>query len=164
MSDKERLCLVPGSFDPATLGHRYLAELASKKYGKVLCVAFINPEKEYTFTVEQRLAMMRAQFEGIENVSVEYCEGMLADFCRERGVSVILKGYRNEKDRAYELWMAEENKKRFDGAQTELVRSPDDLISVSSTAVREILASGGDASRLLGERVAEMAQDFLKMQ
>ena len=42
-----KIAIVPGSFDPATLGHRYLAEQASKKYGKVLCVAFINPEKEY---------------------------------------------------------------------------------------------------------------------
>ena len=162
MTDKEKVCLVPGSFDPATLGHRFLAKEASRKYGKVLCVAFINPEKEYTFSVDERLALMRAQFEGIENVSVDFSNGMLADFCSEHGVSVILKGYRNEKDREYELWMAEENKKRFDGAVTELVRSPDSLLDVSSTAVREILASGGDASHLLGEQVAALARDILK--
>lgn len=162
MTDKEKVCLVPGSFDPATLGHRFLVKEASERYGRVLCVAFINPDKEYTFSVEERLSLMRAQFEGIENVSVDYSDGMLADFCREHGVSVILKGYRNETDREYELSMAAENKKRFDGAVTELIKSPDELLCVSSTAVRKMLASGGDASHLLGERVAQLAVEFMK--
>ncbi|MBQ2732629.1 MAG: pantetheine-phosphate adenylyltransferase [Clostridia bacterium] len=162
MADNSKVCLVPGSFDPPTLGHRYVAEHAAKTYSRVLVVGFINEAKEYTFSEEERLELMKAQFGDLPNVTVGFSRGMLADYCRENGVDVILKGIRNKKDEAYEIDMAEKNYARYSGAVTVLLKAPEDISSVSSTAVREILANGGDASPLLGARVAELACVFYK--
>ncbi len=162
MADNAKICLVPGSFDPPTLGHRYVAEHASKTYGKVLVVGFINETKKYTFSEDERLELMKAQFGDLPNVTVGFSRGMLADFCRDNGVDVILKGIRNKTDEAYEIDMAEKNYARYSGAVTVLLQAPEDITSVSSTAVREILANGGDASPLLGARVAELACGFYK--
>lgn len=162
MAENGMICLVPGSFDPPTLGHRYVAEHASKKYSRVLVVGFINEAKTYTFSEEERLALMKAQFGDLPNVTVGFSRGMLADFCRENGVRVILKGVRNKTDEAYEIDMAEKNFARYSGAVTVLLQAPESIASVSSTSVREILASGGDASPLLGAAVAELASGFYK--
>lgn len=158
----EKVCLVPGSFDPPTLGHRYVAEHAARTYARVLVVGFINENKQYTFSEDERLALMHAQFGDLPNVTVGFSRGMLADFCRENRVDVILKGVRNETDEAYEIDMAEKNYARYQGAVTVLLRAPEDISDVSSTAVREMLLNGGDASPMLGARVAELACDFYK--
>ncbi len=162
MADNVKICLVPGSFDPPTLGHRYVAEYASRTYKKVLVVGFINEAKRYTFSEEERLELMKAQFGDLANVTVGFSHGMLADFCRDNGVDVILKGIRNKTDEAYEIDMAEKNHARYSGAVTVLLKAPADISSVSSTAVREILANGGDVSHLLGDRVAQLARGFYK--
>jgi pantetheine-phosphate adenylyltransferase len=157
MAENNKTCLVPGSFDPPTLGHRYIAEYAAQKYSRVLVVGFINDAKNYTFTEDERLALMEAQFGDLPNVSVGFSRGMLADFCRENGVDVILKGVRNKVDEAYEIDMAEKNYARYSGAVTVLLNAPSELLNVSSTAVRELLASGGEITHLLGDRVAQLA-------
>ncbi len=162
MADNAKVCLVPGSFDPPTLGHRYVAEYASKTYSKVLVVGFINEAKQYTFSEEERLELMKAQFGDLPNVTVGFSRGMLADFCRDNCIDVILKGVRNKTDEAYEIDMAQKNYARYSGAVTVLLQAPEVVSSVSSTAVREILANGGDASPLLGARVAQLAYDFYK--
>jgi pantetheine-phosphate adenylyltransferase len=162
MNNGKRVCLVPGSFDPPTLGHRYIAERASATYDEVLVVGFINEEKQYTFSEEERRKLMEAQFGDIPKVTLDFSRGMLADYCREKGVDVILKGVRNEKDVAYERDMAERNHDAYPVAVTVLLHSPDELCGISSTGVRELLASGGDVSHLLGERTAELAVSFFK--
>jgi phosphopantetheine adenylyltransferase len=106
---------------------------------------------------DERLALMEAQFGDLPNVSVGFSRGLLADFCRENGVDVILKGVRNKVDEAYEIDMAEKNYARYSGAVTVLLNAPSELLNVSSTAVRELLASGGEITHLLGDRVAQLA-------
>ncbi|MBQ7011870.1 MAG: pantetheine-phosphate adenylyltransferase [Clostridia bacterium] len=162
MAERSRICLVPGSFDPPTLGHRYVAERAAATYDKVLVVGFINEAKSYTFTEEERMALMEAQFGDIPNVTLGFSRGMLADYCRENGVSVILKGIRDERDEAYERDMAEQNYSFYPGAVTVLLRSPEDVRDISSTLVRKILAEGGDASHLLGNKTAALAKKLYK--
>ena len=159
---KSKVCLVPGSFDPPTLGHRYIVEHASRTYGRVLAIGFVNEAKSYTFSEEQRMKLMQAQFGDIPNVTVGFSRGMLADYCRENGVDVILKGIRNHDDEIYETDMAAKNHAFYPGAVTVLLQSPDEMSDISSTAVREILKNGGDASPLLGSQVAEIALDMLK--
>lgn len=160
MADNVKTCLVPGSFDPPTLGHRYIAEYASSHYARVLVVGFINENKQYTFTEDERLELMKAQFADLPNVAVGFSRGMLADYCRDNGVDVILKGVRNSVDEAYELDMAVKNYARYQGAVTVLLKAPESICSVSSTAVRDLLAGGGDVSPLLGDKVAELSRAF----
>lgn len=144
--------LVPGSYDPVTLGHLDVIRRLLERGDEVFAVIFINPEKSYLFSREDRIKMLSLATEGMERVHVDFSSGMVIDYMREKGLSKIVKGYRNECDLAYEKLQAEYNLKHG-GYETEFLKSADALSSVSSTSARETFLSGGELSPLLPEKV-----------
>ena len=66
--------MITGSFDPITLGHMDIIKRAAKMFDRIAVVMFINPEKKYMFTSEQRLSMIKASCEMLEGVRVDYSE------------------------------------------------------------------------------------------
>lgn len=146
--------ILPGSYDPVTLGHLEIIKRASETFDEVYVVAFINPKKTYTFTVEERVSMLMLATDELENVIVSYSDGLVVDYMREHGIEKIVKGYRNEADLAYERTQAEYNL-THGGYETELWLCRDEMKDVSSTAVREMLKRKEDTSRVLPTAVAE---------
>lgn len=153
------IILIPGSYDPVTLGHLALISQASKMADKVYAAIFINPDKVYRFPLEVRLAFLREACAEYPNVEVISDSGTVADFSRTHGVSYLLKGVRNEADFLYEREMADVNRSR--GVETVLLPTPPELREVSSTALREALERGEDLSPYLPARIAEMVQKYL---
>lgn len=140
----KRIAIVPGSFDPITVGHLDVVCRAAKEYDTVYLAVMINAEKSYMFTMEQRKRIAEAAVKGITNVVVITSDGMLWCLARDLGASAIVKGYRNEKDLAYEKMMAEYNQTHYPEAQTVLLKSDETLVNVSSTVVREKILAGDD--------------------
>ena len=136
---KERIAIVPGSFDPITKGHLDIISKAARDYDKIYVAVMINPQKTYMFSIEQREAIVKESVIGMENVFVISSEGWLWELARDLGACAIVKGYRNEKDLAYEKDMAEFNYAKYPQAQTVLLKSDEALSEVSSTVVRERL-------------------------
>lgn len=148
-----RSVILPGSYDPVTVGHLEIIREATRLYDEVFVVAFINPEKKYLFTPEERLRMLRIATEGL-GVTVDFSEGLVIDYMRERGISEILKGYRNDADLEYERKMALWNKQNG-GVETRLIKCKPEYSAVSSSAVREALSRGERAEELLPRAVAD---------
>lgn len=146
--------ILPGSYDPVTVGHLEIIREAARLYDEVFVVAFINPEKKYLFTPDERLSMLSIATEGIDGVSVDFSEGLVIDYAREKGIGEILKGYRNDADLEYEIKMAEWNKKNG-GLDTVFVKCKEEYSHVSSTAAREALLSGRIPFELLPRGVGE---------
>ncbi len=146
--------ILPGSYDPVTLGHLEIIKRAARTFDEVYVVAFINPKKTYRFSVEERVRMLMIATEGLDNVLVSYSLGRVVDYMREHEIEKIVKGYRNEEDLIWEREQAEYNK-HHGGYETELWLCSDDMKSVSSTAVRELLDKGADTSELLPPAVEE---------
>jgi pantetheine-phosphate adenylyltransferase len=144
--------IIPGSYDPVTLGHLDIIKRAAKIYDEVYAVVFINPDKKYTFSLEDRVKMHILATDELENVIVSYSTGLVIDYMREHGIEKIIKGYRNECDLEYEKRQAEWNKK-MGGYDTELWLSSEELVGISSTLAREKLARGEDLSKILPEKV-----------
>lgn len=142
--------LMPGSYDPCTVGHLAIIELAAGLFDEVTVAVFINPDKQGLFSYEERVGFLRLSVAHLKNVSVTFSEGMVADFAAEGGYDRIVKGVRNDKDSAYEAEMAAYNLRRG-GVLTELIPAPDGLTEVSSTAVREALLAGGSLCGLVPE-------------
>lgn len=153
--------ILPGSYDPVTLGHTDIIKRVAEKEDEVYAVVFINPEKEYMFSLSDRVAMLMLATEGIENCIVSYSTGRVVDYMREHGIDKIVKGIRNDGDRLYEAPQAEYNK-LHGGYDTELLQSRPDLADISSTRVREALLSGEEITTLVGEKVANYIKS-LKM-
>lgn len=152
MRGKNMSVILPGSYDPVTLGHLDIIRRAAEKYGEVYAVVFINPEKEYAFSIEDRVAMLMLATEDIEGCLVSYSTGRVVDYMREHGIEKIVKGYRNEADLAYERPQAAYNK-LHGGYETEYVESLPEYAHLSSTLARERIASGESLEGVLPEAV-----------
>lgn len=145
-----KIALIPGSFDPITLGHLNVIERASKMFDKVYVAVMNNDSskyssslssKTYTFTAEERLLMAGLSVSHLENVETICREGiLLIDLFDELGATAIVKGIRNEKDLEYEMIHAKWNKEHNDRAETLFLPADEKLCSVSSTAVRQLIS------------------------
>ena len=146
--------ILPGSYDPVTVGHVDIIRRAAEKYGEVYAVVFINPDKEYTFSLDDRVAMLMLATEDIEGCMVSYSMGRVVDYMREHGIEKIVKGYRSEADLAYERPQAQYNM-HHGGYETEFMRSAPEHEHISSTLARERLLSGESLDGILSPRVCE---------
>jgi pantetheine-phosphate adenylyltransferase len=144
--------IMPGSYDPVTIGHLEMIKRVSSLYDEVYVVIFINDAKTYRFSLEDRVRMLTLAAEGLDNVLVSYSLGRVVDYMREHGIEKIVKGYRNDEDLEWERYQAEYNMKHG-GYKTELILCEDGFKDISSTLVREKLNSGDDLSDLVPENV-----------
>lgn len=146
--------IMPGSYDPVTVGHLEMIKRVAEKENEVYVVIFTNPNKEYTFSLEDRVAMLMLATEKLDNVFVSYSLGYVVDYMREHGIDRIVKGYRNEKDLAWEREQAEYNLKHG-GYKTELILCSDEYKDISSTLVRQRLANREGIDGLVTDEVKE---------
>lgn len=145
----------PGSFDPITNGHLDIVRRASRIFDKVIVTVFINIGKSPMFDIEERVEMVREATRDIPNVEVESSSGLLVDFCRRRGVNVILKGLRAVSDFDYEFQMAQMNKELEDTVETLFMMTSAEHGYLSSSIVKEIARFNGDVSRFVPPGVPE---------
>ena len=145
--------IAPGSYDPVTLGHLDIIRRAREEYGEVYAVIFVNPEKKYTFSLEDRVSMLMLATDELSGVLVSYSNGLVIDYMTDHEISKIIKGYRNEADLEWERTQADWNYEhgRY---ETELWKCREGLELVSSTAARAAIESGADLD-MLPDKVAE---------
>lgn len=158
MDKKKMTVLLPGSYDPPTRGHLSLIERAAREYGRVLAVAFVNPEKKYSYTPAQRVEMLRKMCAHLPSASADYSEGLVIDYAREHGASLLIKGYRNEVDLAYEKKQAAWNLENG-GIETLLLPAESGMESISSTAARAAIERGEGTDALLPESIRALATE-----
>ncbi len=152
---KESVALLPGSYDPITLGHLDIIERACAEYDHVVVAVMNNAAKEYMFSMSERTEMASLATKDMPTVRVVSDEGMLVDLFDRLGATVIVKGVRNPRDLAYEEEMAAYNLKRNPKAQTLFLPSDPRFLTLSSTCVREELGRGAVPTDLLPESVAQ---------
>jgi pantetheine-phosphate adenylyltransferase len=158
-----RIALFPGSFDPPTKGHEDLIRRSLALADRVLVAVAANSAKQPLFTVEERLGMLRAAIGAEPRISVETFEGLLADFAKRAGASVVVRGLRAVSDFEYEFQMALMNRQLHPSLETVFLVPAVDLTYLSSSLVREVARYGGDVSGLVHPVVAEaLARRFAR--
>lgn len=140
-----RRAVAPGSFDPITLGHLDVIERASVIFDEVVIAVLVNSSKSGLFTIEERISMIEESVARLGNVRVDSWSGLLVDYCKEREISVIIKGLRAVSDFDYELQMSQMNLK-LKGVETFFMATKPDYSFLSSSLVKEIAKYGGDVS------------------
>ena len=155
-----RRVVCPGSFDPVTNGHLDIIGRAALLYDEVIVVVGANLAKQGLFTVDERVDMLTEVTAKFGNVRVETFRGLLVDFCRDNGVSAIVKGLRAVSDFEYEMEMAQMNYRLAEVETLFMTANP--LYSfLRSSLVKEIATYGGDVSSLVPEQVLARLQDRL---
>lgn len=146
---QERIVVVPGSFDPLTLGHRDVVERCAALFDRVIVGILINPDKKGMFTMEERKLLAQLSLEDIPNVTVETDSGYLTDFAERMGACMIVKGVRTTADFEYEQNMAYFNRARNPHIETVYLPADSAMKDISSTRVRELILCNGNLEEVL---------------
>ena len=149
-----RIAVYPGSFDPPTKGHEDLVRRSLALADHLIVAVAINVVKQPLFSVEERLEMLRAAVGHDSRVSFQAFDGLLAEFAKRVGATIIVRGLRAVSDFEYEFQMALMNRQLHPSLETVFLVPAVDLTYLSSSLVREVARFGGDVTPLVHPKVA----------
>lgn len=135
----------PGTFDPVTNGHVDVIERAASHFDPLVVACLNNVDKTPLFDLDRRVELLADATSHLTNVEVATFDGLLVDFCRERGVNIVVRGLRAVSDFESELEMAQMNH-RLAGVETFFVATSPLHSFLSSTLVKEVARFGGDVT------------------
>lgn len=150
----------PGSFDPVTYGHVDVIERAASRFDRLVVACTRNLGKSGLFDVAERVELLEAVTGHLDNIEIAPFEGLLVDFCRERGVRLVVKGLRAVSDFEYELQMAQMNS-RIGDVETLFLSTSPVYSFLSSSLVKEVARLGGDVTDFVPPVVAERLRERL---
>jgi len=143
---RARIAVYPGTFDPITNGHADLVGRAAPLFDRLIVGIAQSAGKSPSFTLDERIALARTALDGIANVEVRGFASLLANFVRETGAGVILRGLRAVSDFEYEFQLASMNRHLIPDAETLFLTPAEQYSFISSSLVREIARLGGEVS------------------
>jgi pantetheine-phosphate adenylyltransferase len=152
---KNVTAIVPGSFDPVTVGHIDIIKRGAGEFGRVIVgVVDIPVRKQPLFTIDEREAFLREALAGYDNVVVDRFNELVVEFARKWGATLILKGLRAISDFEYEFAMANLNRKLAPDIETVFMMASPEHSFLSSSGVKEIATFGGSIDDLVPACVA----------
>lgn len=152
------VAVYPGSFDPVTNGHLDIIARAARYYPRLIVAVVANPNKSPLFSLQERVDLLREVGAGIGNLEVACFEGLLVDFMRRSGGTLIVKGLRIVSDFEHEFSMALLNRNLRGGVDTMFLPASLEYAYISSSSVREVFSLGGDISEFVPAAVLRAMQ------
>jgi pantetheine-phosphate adenylyltransferase len=138
--------IFPGSFDPITLGHEDIVRRSLSIFDEVVIAIGTNSQKNYFFSLENRVKMIEQVFEGEPRVRVDSFTGLTVDYCKRVGGTHIIRGLRTSADFEFERAIGQMNKAMYPELETVFLLTVPELSAINSTIIRDILKNGGDVS------------------
>ncbi len=157
MTERKRVAIYPGSFDPVTRGHEDIVRRALA-FCDVLIVAVAHrrtQRKDGLFAIEERMDLLREVFSDEPRIRVTEFEGLLVDFARESGASLLVRGLRAVSDFEYEFQMALMNRHLWPEVETVFLTPDEHYSYLSASLVREIASLDGDVSSFVAPPVLD---------
>lgn len=148
-----KIAVFPGSFDPITTGHVDVVSKAIPLFDKIVIGIGSNSSKKYMFSLKQREKWLRQVFRKHKTVEIKTYNSLTVDFCKEVKAGFILRGLRSTIDFEYEKPIAHLNQALNPKIETVFLLASENLSSVSSTIIREIIRHGGDVSAFIPEGI-----------
>jgi len=164
MTTSSSIAVYPGTFDPITNGHLDILHRALRLFDRVIVTLAINQRKQPLFSAEERIQFIRdAMPQYTSRLAFESFDGLLVDFCRAHGATVIVRGLRALADFEYEFQFAHMNRRLAPGVDTVFFMTDERNHYVSSSLVKEVAGLGGDVTGLVpAPVVAALAQKFAR--
>ena len=159
-SDRVSIAVVPGSFDPVTLGHLDVVRRAAGLFDEVVVGVATNVSKSPLLSAAERVALVSAAVAELPQVRAAEVPGLLVDFCREVGATAVVKGLRSGGDYDAELPMAWMN--RHLGVETIFLPADPVVAHIASSLVKDVARHGGSIEGLVPAGVAEVVCERLR--
>lgn len=147
--------IYPGSFDPVTNGHIDIAARASRIFDRVIVAVYDTPSKTLVFSTPERVAMAQRALAEHPNVEVRSFTGLLVDFARQVGATVIVRGLRAVSDFEVETQMALMNRKMAPEMEVVMLVTSLQYSYLSASLIKEVIKLGGPDEGLVPDFVAE---------
>ena len=148
-----KVAIYPGSFDPITNGHVDLIKRGLRMFDEIIVLIAYNPNKVYLFSIEERMEMIREIFSDTKEVKVDCHSGLLVDYLKISGSSIILRGMRALSDFEYEFQMALMNRRQTKKIETVFLMSGFKWFYTSSKLIKEEVSLGGTVKGLVPDNV-----------
>ncbi len=156
-----KIALIPGSFDPPTIGHFDMAERAAAIFDEIWVVAFVNAAKSGRFSAEEKRALLEASFGHMKNVHTDVSDALLADYAKAHGIGTLVKGARGITDFDYELSLSCINRSLLPELDTVILPTKAEYMHISSTMVSEMLRYGKDFQELVPRGSVELLSEIM---
>ncbi|OQX71998.1 MAG: pantetheine-phosphate adenylyltransferase [Candidatus Cloacimonas sp. 4484_275] len=141
---REKIAIYPGTFDPITNGHIDILKKAAKVFDRVILAVAETTGKNTIFSLEKRTELCKKAVDSIANIEVREFHGLVVDFAKEVGATVMIRGLRAISDFEYELSLALMNKNLYNEIDTIFFLPDYKHLYLSSTMIRQVVALGGD--------------------
>lgn len=139
-NSSKRIAVYAGSFDPLTNGHMWMIHEGAKLFDQLVIAIGTNPDKKYTYSLDQRLAMLKESVGKISNVKIDTFQNMyLVKYAKKIGAQYILRGLRNSADCTYEQGMCNINRDIDPSITTIVLMPPRNLCEISSSMIKGLI-------------------------
>jgi len=145
----DKYAIYPGSFDPFTYGHLNIIDRGVKIFDNVVVAVAHNVSKKTTFTLQERVEMLKEIFNNRPEVRVDFFEGLLVDYARKLGTNIVLRGMRTVSDFESEQQMALANKTLYNELETVFMVTDSAYSHISSSLIKEIITLNGSVKEMV---------------
>ncbi len=151
-----RVAVFPGSFDPITNAHLDVLRRATRLFDGIVVGVLTNPGKRPTFSVDDRMALIRASVEDLgDGIEVDSFDGLTVEFARRHGAGFVVRGLRAVSDFEFELQLAHTNRRLAPEIDTTFLMTALEFSYISSTLAKEVARFGGDVGGMVPGPVAQ---------
>ena len=158
-SQKMKVAVYPGSFDPVTNGHLDVINRALKIFDKLIIAVGENPKKKTLFLVPERVDMLKQATKGLKKVQVEHFSGLLVNYARKKKASAIVRGLRAVSDFENELQQALMNRKMDSRIETVFIMTRGMYCYLSASVVKEAACLGGNVTGMVPKLVQKKLKE-----
>jgi len=145
----KKVAVFPGSFDPFTIGHEGIVRRALSLFDEIIIAVGANALKKDYYSLSTRKRMILKVFQNEPRIRVDHYEGLTVDYCKKNGAQYLLRGLRTAADFEFERAIAQVNKAMATDVESVFLLTVPEHSPINSTIVRDIIRSGGDASKFV---------------
>lgn len=154
-----RTAIYPGSFDPVTFGHLDIIKRSASMFDRLVVGVLKNSAKKSLFTIDERVSMIKSLTKDYLNVEVASFDGLMIDYAKQIGASVVIRGLRAVTDFEYELQIAQTNRVESPEIDTAFLTTSLKYSYLSSTIVKEFASYGGDISKFVPKEIIPLIME-----
>ncbi len=149
----KKIAVFPGSFDPFTIGHEAIVRKGLSLFDEIIIAVGANALKKNFYSLETRKEMIIRVFKNESRIIVDHYEGLTVDYCIKKGAGFLLRGLRTAADFEFERAIGQVNKAMAPGIESVFLLTAPEHSFINSGIVRDIIRSGGDASKFVSEAI-----------